>query len=418
MNVARKSDLDRRLEAHFANLRSLPLREALKRSAANWQIYAAVTGSAVAMATGASASILGNGARDMAAAAIASVLAAKPFASSRNTRLMQAVKMQAVTLNGAAANIGLSTAAQAPSIPAGGVVPAFGSTNTIQPGEWVTIYGANLASTTVNWNGDFPISLGGTSVAINGKAAYLAFVSPGQINLQAPDDTALGTVSVVVTTAAGSATSYVTLNEYAPTFNLLDAKHVSGIILRSNHTGAFGGGTYDMLGPTGNSLGYPTVAAKPGDSVELFAYGLGPTTPNVPAGQAFSSAAPVNNAISIYISNIYVTPSFVGLSSAGLYQINLVIPGGIGGGDASIQAIAGGMPTQPGIFIPLQTIPVITTSPAPGGGGTYFPTGGGGLFFGTTGGGGTGGGTGGGGTGSDRTHKRKPYQPKLQFPPK
>jgi hypothetical protein len=32
-----------------------------------------------------------------------------------------------------------------PTITAGGVVPVFSATSTIQPGEWVSIYGANLA---------------------------------------------------------------------------------------------------------------------------------------------------------------------------------------------------------------------------------------------------------------------------------
>ena len=128
--------------------------------------------------------------------------------------------------------------AQAPSISPGGVVPLSSTVNIIQPGEWVSIYGNNLASGTVAWNGDFPTSLGGTSVEINGKPRISMFVSPEQINLQAPDDTATGTVSVVVTTAAGTATSTVTLSQFAPSFNLLDAKHVAGIILRSNGFGS------------------------------------------------------------------------------------------------------------------------------------------------------------------------------------
>ena len=36
----------------------------------------------------------------------------------------------------------------------------------------------SLAGTAV-WNGDFPTSLGGTSVTINGRPAYLSFVSSG-----------------------------------------------------------------------------------------------------------------------------------------------------------------------------------------------------------------------------------------------
>src|ERR1019366_9354148 len=72
----------------------------------------------------------------------------------------------------------------APSIAPGRIVPIFSNVNTIQPGEWVSIFGMNLASSAGSWNGTFPTSLGGTSVPINGKAGYLIYVSPTQINLQ------------------------------------------------------------------------------------------------------------------------------------------------------------------------------------------------------------------------------------------
>jgi hypothetical protein len=52
--------LDQRLEAYFASLRA-SLRERLKRSPANWQIYAAVSSSAMAMMTSAAAAQLGSG---------------------------------------------------------------------------------------------------------------------------------------------------------------------------------------------------------------------------------------------------------------------------------------------------------------------------------------------------------------------
>jgi hypothetical protein len=121
-----------------------------------------------------------------------------------------------------------------PSITPGGVVPVFSTANTIQPGEWVSIYGTNLADAASTWNGDFPQSLGGTSVTINGKSAYLWYVSPTQINLQAPDDSTTGSVAVTVMTGRGSSSASVTLSPFAPSFSLLDSKHVAGIILRSN----------------------------------------------------------------------------------------------------------------------------------------------------------------------------------------
>jgi len=415
MGAARKFELDHRLDAYFATLRSSSLRAALKRGAGNWQIYAAVTGSAMAMVTGASASIIGSDIRDAAAEPLASVRDAKQnLASSQNTPLIKAVR-----LSMARADSGPASQAQAPSISAGGVVPLFGAVSTIQPGEWVSIYGTNLAAGTALWNGDFPLSLDGTSVEINGKGAYLMFVSPGQINLQAPDDTATGTVSVVVTTAAGSATTTVTLSQFAPSFNLLGAKHVSGIILRPNGSGAYGKGTnsYDILGPTGKSLGYSTVAAQPGDTVELFAVGFGPTTPAVPAGHAFSGAAPVNNPITLYINNAVVKPAFVGLQSAGLYQITLTVPNGLGEGDVPIQAIAGGVQTQPGVLFSLQngsTYPPVAggTFGGTGGGPGFFSSGGFGSGFGS--GGGLGGGSGGGGS-FRKPGGKKRYDPKLRF---
>jgi len=277
---------------------------------------------------------------------------------------------------------GTGLAGALPSISPGGVVPIFSTASTIQPGEWVSIYGSNLASGITVWNGDFPTSLGGTSVKIDGKSAYLSLASPGQINLQAPDDATRGSVSVVVTTANGSATSTVSLGQFGPSFSLLDAKHVAGIILRSNGSGAYGGGTYDILGPTGTSLGYPTVAAKPGDSVELFAVGLGPTTPSVPPGQTFSGAASTNSAVTLLINNVSVTPSFAGLSSAGLYQINVTIPSGLGIiGDVPLQASVAGVQTQKGVVISLQNAtvanPALTISTSGTGSGTVgaSPTG-------------------------------------------
>jgi uncharacterized protein (TIGR03437 family) len=180
-----------------------------------------------------------------------------------------------------------------------------------------------------------------------------------QINLQSPDDTATGTVPVVVQTASGSATSTVTLAQFAPSFLLLDAKHVTGIILRSNGSGAYGGGTYDIIGPTGSSLGYPTVAATAGDSVELYGVGFGPTSPVVLPGHSFSGAASTTDIVKVLINNMNVVPSFVGLSGAGLYQINLTLPAGLGTGDvplvASISAAGvNGAQTQPTAVISLQ----------------------------------------------------------------
>jgi uncharacterized protein (TIGR03437 family) len=241
-----------------------------------------------------------------------------------------------------------------PSITQNGIVPIYSSAATIQPGSWISIFGSNLAAAATTWNNNFPTTLGGVSVTVNNKSAYLWYVSPTQINLQAPGDAATGSVNVAVTNSGGTATSTVMLAPFGPSFSLLDGKHVAGIVLRSNGSGAYGGGTYDIVGPTGTSLGYPTVAAKASDTLELFGVGFGPTSPPVPAGQLFSGAAATTNPVQLTIGGATVLPSFAGLTSAGLYQINVTIPAGLGTGDLTLAATVGGVQTQSGVVISLQ----------------------------------------------------------------
>jgi uncharacterized protein (TIGR03437 family) len=262
------------------------------------------------------------------------------------------------TVNNRIREVSASTAPP-PSITSGGIVAVDSTVTTIEAGEFVSIYGANLGpASPATWTGVFVTTLGGTSVTIDGNAAYLIYAGPNQINVQAPNDsnTANRTVPVVVTTGGGSATSTVTLAPFAPSFLLFDSKHVTGIILRPNGSGAYGTGTssYDLLGPTGSSLGYATVAAKAGDSVQLYAVGLGPTTPSVPAGQTFASSAPTTNQVNLLINNMSVLPSFAGLDSSLLYQINLTVPAGLGTGDVPLVATVAGAQTQSGVVISLQ----------------------------------------------------------------
>ena len=242
-----------------------------------------------------------------------------------------------------------------PVISPGGVVPLDSSVNTIQTGEWASIYGINLASSPASWSGNFPTSFGGTSVTVGFQPAFLSYVSPTQINFQTPGypDEA-GLTSVVVTTTGGTATSTVTLAPFVPSFLLIAGDNVAGIIPRLDGSGAYGGGTYDIIGPTGNSLGYPTVAAKAGDTIELFGTGFGPTNPVVPAGYWFSGAAPATNPVVVLINNVSVTPTFAGLVSAGEYQINLTVPSGLGTGTVPLAATVGGTQTQSGVVISLQ----------------------------------------------------------------
>ena len=111
------------------------------------------------------------------------------------------------------------------------------------------------------------------------------------------------------------------------------------------------------------------MAAKPGDSVVLFGFGFGPTTPFVPAGSVYSGLARMANTLNLYIGNGQVKTTFAGISSAGLYQINLRIPCGLGAGDVYLQAMTMGLMSQPNVFISLDNPSGDACEPAFSGGG-------------------------------------------------
>ena len=257
------------------------------------------------------------------------------------------------------ANVTLTPAAagSGPTIDPGGIVPVYSTATTIQPGSWVSIYsfGAkNLAAGTSVWNGDFPTTLGEVTVTINQKKAYLWFVSPSQINFQAPDDTATGTVPVIVSNPSGSASTTVTLGTASPSFLLLgDGKHATGVIITPDGSGKQAGGTYDLVGPVGSPGDARPV--KKGEVLALYGVGFGPTDPLVPAGKIFNGpAANMVTKPEITLGGVPVKVDFAGIVGAGLYQFNFTVPQNIGSGDQSLVATVAGVMTQVNVSVPVQ----------------------------------------------------------------
>ena len=178
----------------------------------------------------------------------------------------------------------------APVITPGGIVPIYSSATTIQPGSWASIYGTGLASATTLWNGNFPTTLGNTSVTVNGKPAYLWLVSPAQINFQAPDDMATGSVNVVVTTPSGSATATVTLGQYSPSFSLYNSKYAAAIVITPGQPGNSGNG-FDYIGPV-SGLPFTARPVKAGETLILYGVGFGPTNPAGAGGRGLFGSGP------------------------------------------------------------------------------------------------------------------------------
>jgi uncharacterized protein (TIGR03437 family) len=206
----------------------------------------------------------------------------------------------------------------APAIAANGIINAASGAAGAAPGAWISIFGSNLATAAVSAqtsdlvNGYLPSTLGGTKVTMNGKSAYLNYVSPTQINLQAPDDTATGSVAVTVTNSSGTASATVTLQALMP-----------GLFVSSNQVVGIRWSDGALLTAS---------AAKPGGLVVLFGTGLGPTSPSEPAGLVFSGAYATTAVPTVTIGGTAAAVSYCGLIGAGIYQINLTIPGSLADG--------------------------------------------------------------------------------------
>lgn len=240
----------------------------------------------------------------------------------------------------------LTAAASAPrpSISStGGVVNGASFQASISPGAWITISGTNLASTTRTWSsaelagGKLPTSLDNVSVSVNGKAAYVQYISPTQINALAPADTARGTVEVKVTANGQTSDAFMaTLGAVAPAFFLFD-----GTFVAATHADS------SLLGKAGLFPSAPTATtpAKPGETIILYGTGFGETSPAVADGTVTSVLAPLATPAKVTIGGVSATVAFGGLVPpfAGLYQFNVVVPTSLSAGDYAIVADVNGV---------------------------------------------------------------------------
>lgn len=276
--------------------------------------------------------------------------AAANAANNSNSNSGDSIYTTKIILTPAAANT------TKPAISDAGVVNGASFQAGIAAGSWISIVGTNLATNTRIWDdkkdfsGDrLPTALDGTSVKVNGKDAAVYFISPTQINVQAPDDSSTGNVNVVVTTPAGDSPPMVAaLQQFAPAFFPFEPQS-------RKYAAAVGSSDGVFLGP--NGLFGSTVTtrpAKPGEIILLFGTGFGPTNPAVPAGQVFSGAAPLTNAVSLTIGGVTADVAFAGLSGAGLYQFNVTVPATVANGDQALAATIGGIKTQDNLFLSVQ----------------------------------------------------------------
>ena len=215
----------------------------------------------------------------------------------------------------------------------------------IEAGSWAMIQGSNLANTTRTWrSSDFvgdelPTSLDGVSVSIDGQPAFVEYISPTQINVQAPSDSVVGAVNVVVdNNGAVSAPAPAQLQAVAPAFFLYPG---------TNYALASRLPDYALVG---TSL---TAPAKPGDILVLWGTGFGATDPPVLAGTVVSGApaAVIAPTVTVGGVDVPVLGTVLTPGTAGLYQVTIQLPANVPTGAVAVQASAGGVQTQAGVTI-------------------------------------------------------------------
>jgi uncharacterized protein (TIGR03437 family) len=249
--------------------------------------------------------------------------------------------------------------AQSPVVSDGGVVNAasFERGAGVAPGSMISIFGSSLASGLARQD-TVPLSssIADVSVTFNGVTAPLQFVSDNMIAAQVPwgvlpDPTVSGTASVVVT-RPGVQSQAVTIPivPVAPAVYRVHAWTTQAMALNADGT---------LAAATGAIEGFQSHPANAGDTILVYANGLGAVTPGIGDGANSQDMTRITQTTpTVLIQGQSAKVTFSGLSPKvpGLNLLNVVVPAGITTSDAApIQIQSGNITTTAQITIAIHT---------------------------------------------------------------
>jgi uncharacterized protein (TIGR03437 family) len=194
-------------------------------------------------------------------------------------------------------------------------------------------------------NGNLPTSLEGTQVKINGRAAFIYYVSSSQLNVLAPDDDSIGTVPVEVVTGEGRAQSSVELVSFSPGFSTYQQEGGKYAIAQDVQ--------WNLLAKPGLLGSTPTRSARLGEIIILYGTGFGPASPRLPAATVVTEARPLANPVEVAIGGAKAGLVWAGQIGSGLYQIMVVVPD-VADGDQPLVAAVGGAKSPGSTMITIQ----------------------------------------------------------------
>ena len=232
----------------------------------------------------------------------------------------------------------------APQINPGGIVNAATNRaapeNFVSPGSIISIYGTGLATVTREvlpddiTAGYLPETLAGVAVFFGGVPAHLFYVSPLQINAQAPTVLLAGEWEVRVRVDRLDAYARVSVRAYSPGLFPV-SRHADGTLVTRESP------------------------ARRGEFLLFFGTGFGPARlPILSGALAPLAPTPLVSGIEAEIGGTALAPAdiyYAGLAPgyAGLYQFNLRIPAGTPPGDAEVRVGIAGEWSQPGVRVPI-----------------------------------------------------------------
>jgi uncharacterized protein (TIGR03437 family) len=190
-----------------------------------------------------------------------------------------------------------------------------------------------------------PTQLQGVSVTVNGKPAYVSFISATQVNVLTPLDSTTGAVAVTInngTTTSPALTANV--QPVSPGF----LRFNDGIHIAAEHA------DYSLLGPASLSVpGSTFTPAKPGEIILLYGDGFGLPVSTITTGSD-AQTGPLPTLPQVTIGDTMATVQYAGLISPGLYQINVVVPSTAVNGDNQVIATYAGASSPTGAMIPVS----------------------------------------------------------------
>ncbi len=236
-------------------------------------------------------------------------------------------------------------------------VNTVGGFPDIAQNDWIEIKGANLAPASFAPNGmvwssapefasgRMPTQLANVSVTVNGKSAFVYYISPSQINVLTPLDNALGPVQIVVRNGSASSAPFNTnLRALVPAFLRFGA---SRYVVATHADGS-------LLGPASMSIpGYQFTPARQAEMIVLYGAGFGLPGTTLMDGSAAQTGT-LNVKPDIQIGGLPAEVQFAGVVSPGLYQFNVLVPASASSGDIEVTAVYAGSSTPSGAAIVIR----------------------------------------------------------------